>query len=149
VTQESIPKPHRSLSPRTNLLLIIAYAIAVVFGFLILQPRLPLTLGFVGALLGMVAGLMQHFSIMQSPEKFRSAVSLMGVRRALTSTPWGRKYIAWLYFSKATLVLTTFLLIREPLLRVVLSFLAGYWTLMLLRECVSFRAVIALHRSVS
>jgi len=137
------------LSPRTNLLLIVAYAAAVVSAFLSLQPRLPLTLALVGALLGTVAGLMQHFSIMQSPEKFSSAVSLMGVRRAFTSTLWGRKYIAWLYLSKAILAVTAFLLIRGPLLRVVLGYLAGYWTLMLFRECVSFKAVIALHRSVS
>lgn len=146
--QGNIPvaKSHTTLAPRTNLLLLFVWAIGVIFAFLLVQPRLPLTLAFVGGLLGALAGAMQHLSISQDPSRFITASSLMGVRRALTSTAWGRKYIAWLYFCKVVLLLIAFLLIREPLFRVVLGYLAAYFSLMLVRDAVTLRDTFILHR---
>ena len=69
------------------------------------QQRLPFALAIAGAVLGALAGVMQHLSISQDPQRFFEASSMMGVRRALTSAPWGQRYIAWLYFSKVVLVL--------------------------------------------
>jgi hypothetical protein len=69
----------------------------------------------------------------------------MGVRRAFTSTPWGRKYIAWLYFCKVVLLLIAFLMIREPIFRVVLGYLAAYCSLMLVRDAVTLRDTYLLH----
>jgi hypothetical protein len=89
---------------------------------------------------------MQHLSIGQDPSRFVAASSLMGVRRALTSTAWGRKYIAWLYFCKVVLLLIAFLWIREPLFRVVLGYLAAYFSLMLVRDAVTLRDTYVLHR---
>jgi hypothetical protein len=118
----------------------------VVFAFLVIQPRLPITLGLVGGLLGALAGTMQHLSISQDPSRFMAASSLMGVRRALTSTAWGRKYIAWLYFCKAVLLLIAFLLIKESLYRVLLGYLAAYLSLMLVRDAVTLKDTYVLHR---
>jgi hypothetical protein len=118
----------------------------VIFAFLIVEPRLPLTLGLVGGLLGALAGTMQHLSISQDPSRFTAASSLMGVRRALTSTAWGCKYIVWLYFCKVALLLIAFMLIREPLFRVVLGYLAAYFSLMLVRDAVTLRDTYVLHR---
>lgn len=70
----------------------------------------------------------------------------MGVRRALTSTAWGRKYIAWLYFCKVALLLVAYMLIREPLYRVVLGYLAAYFALMLVRDAVTLKDTYVLHR---
>jgi len=141
-----VAKSHATLSPRTNLLLLFIWAMGVVFAFFLLQPRLPVTLGLVGGLLGAVAGTMQHLSISQDPTRFVAASSLMGVRRALTSTAWGRKYIAWLYFCKVVLLLIAFLLIREPLYRIVLGYLAAYFSLMLVRDAVTLKDTFVLHR---
>jgi hypothetical protein len=58
---------------------------------------------------------MQYLSVSHDPNEFVAASSLMGVRRALTSTPWGRKYIASLYFRQG----------RDRLYQVVLGYLAG------------------------
>jgi hypothetical protein len=64
----------------------------------------------------------------------------------LSSTAWGRKYIAWLYFCKVVLLLIAFLLIREPLFRVALGYLAAYFSLMLVRDAVTLRDTFVLHR---
>jgi hypothetical protein len=141
-----VAKSHATLSPRTNLLLLFVWAMVVVCAFVIVQPRLPVTLGLVGGLLGAWAGTMQHLSIRQDPSRFIAASSLMGVRRALTGTAWGRKYIAWLYFCKVVLLLMAFILIKEPLYRVALGYLAAYFSLMLVRDAVTLRDTYALQR---
>jgi hypothetical protein len=139
-------KSHATLSPRTNVLLLFVWVMGVVFAFLIVQPRLPVALGLAGGVLGAVAGTMQHLSISQDPSRFVASSSLMGVRGALTSTAWGRKYIAWLYFCKVVLLLIALLLIREPLYRVVLGYLAAYFSLMLVRDSVTLKDTFVLHR---
>jgi hypothetical protein len=88
----------------------------------------------------------EHFSIHQDPSRFVDASSLMGVRSGLTSTAWGRKYIAWLYFCKVVLLVIAFLLIREPLYRVVLGYLAAYFSLMLVRDAVTLKDKFVLRR---
>jgi hypothetical protein len=138
-------KTHTTLSPRTNLLLISVWAIAIVSAFMIVQPRLPFTLAVAGALCGAVAGIMQHLSIRHDPRAFLASSSLMGVRRALTNTAWGRRYIAWLYFSKFALILITFLLIRKPLPQVLFGYLTAYFSLMLVRDIITLRDTFALH----
>ena len=142
----TVAKSHATLSPRTNVLLLFVWAMGVVFAFFIVQPRLPIALGLAGGLLGAVAGTLQHLSISQDPSRFVAASSLMGVRRTLTSTAWGRKYIAWLYFCKVVLLLIAFLLIREPLYRVVLGYLAASFSLMLVRDAVTLKDTYVLHR---
>ena len=139
------PKTHTTLSPRTNLLLIFIWAIVIVSAFVVVQPRLPFTLAIAGGLCGALAGVMQHLSIRRDPRGFLAASSLMGVRRALTNTAWGKRYIAWLYFSKFALVLITFLLIRKPLPQALFGYLTAYFSLMLVRDIITLRDTFALH----
>jgi hypothetical protein len=127
-----------------NLLLICIWAIVVVSGFWIIQPRLPFALAIAGGLLGALAGVLQHLGISQDPNQFVAASSLMGVRRAFTSTPWGRKYIASLYFSKVALILIAFLLVKRPLYQVALGYLAAYFSLMLVRDIITLKDTFAL-----
>jgi hypothetical protein len=103
-----------------------------------------LALAIAGGLLGALAGLMQHLSIRHDPNRFVAASSLLGVRRPLTSTPWGRKYIAWLYFSKIGLILVAFLLIKRPLYQIVLGYLAAPFSLMLVRDIITIRDTFVL-----
>lgn len=133
------PKTHTSLSPRTNLLLIFVWAAIVVGGFVFVQPRLPLALGIVGGVLGVLAGLMQHLSIKHDPAGFIAASSWMGVRRALSGTSWGRRYIWWLYFSKFVLAVISILLVKSPLSRVVAGYLVAYFSLMFCRDAIKLR----------
>lgn len=143
--QNPAPKTHTTLSPRTNLLLIVVWAIVVVSAFVIVRPRLPFTVAIAGGLCGALAGIMQHLSIRHDPLGFLAASSLMGVRCALTNTAWGRRYIAWLYFSKFALVLVTFLLIRNSLPQVLFGYLTAYFSLMLIRDIITLRDTFALH----
>lgn len=138
-------KIHTTLSPRTNLLLIVIWALVVVSGFVMVQPRLPFMLAITGGLCGALAGVMQHMSIRQDPCGFLAASSLMGVRRALTNTAWGRRYIACLYFSKFALIVIAFVLIRNPLLQVVFGYLVAYFSLMLVRDIITLRDTFVLH----
>jgi len=68
----------------------------------------------------------------------------MGVRRALTNNPWGRKYIAWLYFSKFALVLVAFLLLKGPLERIIFGYLTAYFSLTLVRDAITLKDTFAL-----
>ena len=129
-----------------NLLLIVVWTLVVVSVFLIVQPRLPLTMALAGGVFGAIAGMLQHLSIRQSPDGFIAASSLMGVRRAFTNTPWGRKYIGWLYFCKLSLIVIAFVMIKAPFSRVILGYLAAYFSLMLVRDLVTLRDTFALHR---
>ena len=144
-TAQPSSKTHTSLSPRTNLLLICVWTVVVVSGFVFVQPHLPFALAMAGGFCGALAGVMQHLSIGQDPHGFVAASSLMGVRRALTSTAWGRSYIAWLYFSKFALLLVAFLLLRSPLYRILLGYLIAYFSLMLVRDAVTLNDTFVLH----
>jgi hypothetical protein len=127
------------------LLLIGLWGMVVVSALLTVQPRLPFTLAIAGAVLGALAGIMQHLSISQDPQRFFEASSMMGVRRALTRTPWGRRYIAWLYFSKVVLVLVALLLlVKSTVLRVLMGYVVAYMSLMLVRDVITLKDTFAL-----
>ncbi|HXM32850.1 MAG TPA: hypothetical protein VN921_04290 [Chthoniobacterales bacterium] len=137
-------KAHATLSPRTNILLILAWGTATVIFLLVIQPRLPLALAVAGAVLGGVGGVMQHLSFIQARASFAAASSLMEVRRALKATMWGGHYIYWLYFSKIVLVALAFWLVRSPLLNVIFGYLTGYAALMFVRELITLRDAFSL-----
>jgi len=113
-----------------------AIAAYLVFGF---EPHVPLVVAVVGGLLGVAGGIMQHLSIKEATNGFTSALSMLDVRQAFKSTLWGSRYISLLYFSKFALAVLAFLVIRHPLLEIVLGYLAGYMSLMFLREIVTLR----------
>ena len=139
-----LPKTHATLSPKVNSFLICIWALVVVSGFWIFETRIALILVITGGLLGALAGVLQHRSISQDPQGFVDASSLLGVRRAFTSTPSGRKYIAWLYFSKGALILGAFLLIKKPFYQIVSGYLVAYFSLMLVRDIITLRDTFAL-----
>ena len=139
-------KTHASLSPTINILLILMWASIVALFLFAIEPRVPLALVIVGGACGAVAGLMQHMSFTQAANGFASATSFMDARRALKKTSWGSRYILWLYFCKAALIALSFLLIHRPVLHVVLGYLGAYVTLMFIRELVTLRDTVVLHR---
>jgi hypothetical protein len=139
-------KPHASLSPRMNLLLIVAWAAGAGLFLFVVEPHAPVALGAVGALLGAIAGMMQHLSFKQASPRFATATSLMDVRRTFTGTSWGKRYIYWLYLSKVVLAATAFVLVRHPLLGVLFGYVAAYFSLMFVREVVTFKDTMFLNR---
>ena len=140
----SSSRTHTTLSPRTNLLLICIWALVVICGLVFVQPRLPFPLAIAGGLCGVLVGVMQHLSISHDPHGFVAASSLRGVRRALTNTAWGRRYIAWLYFSKVFLMLVALLLLKGPLYRLLVGYLTAYFSLMLVRDVITLKDTFVL-----
>ena len=139
-------KPHSSLSPTTNVLLIFVWAaVAAVFLF-VADPHAPIIIAVVGAVLGVVGGAMQHLSFMQAGKGFSAASTLLEVRSAFKATTWGTRYIRFLYFSKVVLIILSFVLVRQPLMAVVYGYFAGYFSLMFVREIVTLRDIFFLHR---
>ena len=141
-----MPKPHASLSPRTNILLIFVWAGVAVAFFFVIEPHTPITLGIIGGSLGAIGGFMQHLSLRQASAGFTTASSLLEVRSALKSTTWVSRYIRFLYFTKLLLVIVAFVFIRQPLLGVLFGYLAAYFAMMFVREIVTVRDTFFLHR---
>jgi len=139
-------KTHASLRLSNNILFIILWAVAASVFLFILEANAAITLAIVGGGFGAIAGLMQHMSLAQATDKFATASSLLGVRRAFTGTSWGSRYILWLYICKLALIVIAFGLIRRPLLRVAVGYLGAYTSLMFVRELVTLRDVIAVDR---
>jgi len=135
-------KPHSSLSPTTNILLTFAWAAVAALFLFVIEPHSPIILAVIGA----VGGVMQHLSFKEATKGFSAASSLMEVRRAFKATQWGSRYIRFLYFSKFVLIALSFLHIRQPLLSVIFGYLAGYFTLMFVREIVTLRDTFFLQR---
>jgi len=139
-------KPHSSLSPITNILLIIIWAAMVASLLFVVEPHAPVMLAAVGGVLGAIGGVMQHLSITQATKGFSAASTLLEVRSALKTTTWGARYIRFLYFSKFVLIVLAFVLVGQPSLGVIFDYLAGYFSLMFVREIVTLRDTFLLHR---
>jgi hypothetical protein len=139
-------KSNASLSPTTNILLIIVWGLLAAYLVFVAEPHVPVIFALVGAALGASGGVMQHLSIKEASNGFTNASSLLDVRRAFKTTSWGRRYIWWLYLSKLVLALLAFLAIRHPLLAIILGYGAGYFSLMLSREIVTLRDTFYLKR---
>ena len=100
-------KPHASLSPATNILLIFAWALVVTTCLSFVEPRVPIAIAVVGAALGGVAGFMQHRSFMQATSGFSMAASLLDVRAAFNATTWGARRAAVLSNNSSATAATT------------------------------------------
>jgi hypothetical protein len=137
-------KAHSTLSPKTNIRFILAWGATAVIFLFVVEPHVPVAFVVLGAALGAVGGVMQHLSFTQASASFAAASSLIDVRRALTATTWGTRYIYWLYFTKIVLAALAFWLVRSPLLNVVFAYLAGYAALMFVRELVTLRDTFVL-----
>lgn len=139
-------KPHTSLSVTTNLLLIPVWAAFAALFLFVVEPRAPLSIALAGVVLGVAGGIMQHLSFGQASAAFTAATTLIEVRKALTATTWGRRYIRFLYASNLLLITLAFLLIRQPLLAIIFGYIAGYFSLMFAREIVTLRDTFQLQR---
>lgn len=142
-------KPHASLSPKTNLVLIPLWAVAAAVLALFGVPHPPWWILPVGSVLGVVGGWMQHLSFRQAAPKFSTANSLLSVRAAFASTVWGRRYLIFLYVSKGVLLVASALSTHGSVFGLLLAYLAGYAALMFVREIVTLPDSFRLARIVA
>ena len=89
---------------------------------------------------------MQHLSIRQASANFTTTSSLLEVRSALKATPWGSRYLLFLWSCKLVLAILAFVIIREPVLAILNGYLAAYVSLMFAREVVTLPDTFFLHR---
>lgn len=94
---------HATLKPKTNVILLVLWGALAVLLAASLSP-VPWFLFGLSALLGGAAGLVQARSLRSAGAEFVAANSLMGVRKALSSSPWGKRYIILFWCSQALLL---------------------------------------------
>ena len=136
---------HSSLKPKTNIVLLVVWATLAVVSGAALTPSSMVILG-VGAFLGCVVGLVQYRAMKLAGPTLIEANSLIQVRKALASSPWGKGYL-YLFWSSVVVLLALGLWKFEK--EILLVFLAGYSALALMRELVTLPAVFSLRSLVA
>jgi hypothetical protein len=131
---------HTTLKPRTNFLLLVVWGVLAALFVASLSP-VPWFLFGLSALLGGAAGLVQAHSLRSAGAELVAANSLMGVRKALSSSPWGKRYIILFWCSQALLLVLSVWKFSEGTL---LLFPALYFGFAFVRELVSLPATFEL-----
>lgn len=132
-------KPHTTLRPTTNIILIIVWGVIVVM-LLKVSKQWPIYILVLGSTLGLIGGLMQIQSFKESKQSLREAGSLIDVRKSLKNTKWGKRYLYFLWAGNAFLIAIAFLTTNNPWL----SILVGYFMLMFIREIVTLKPTMEL-----
>src|SRR5580658_10415979 len=84
---------HATLAPKTNIRLIaILLVAAVAIGVLFARPLLWMSFAL-GAVIGAIIGVLQLLAIRKSDKLLLDATSAIAIRRALTTSGWGKAYV--------------------------------------------------------
>jgi len=135
-------KPHATLRPGVNAILVLLWGpLATVF-FLTCGKPYPVLVTGVAALLGLVGGIMQTLSFHQARESFLSASTMLEVRARLKGTPWGARYLRFLWSGHVLLLILSVLFSTNPALVVA----TGYFSLMFVRELITLKLTFELDR---
>ena len=137
-------KPHATLRPATNIVMIIVWGIAALLLTRLCNPR-PILLLDAGSALGVVGGYMQVLSFGEGRDAFLQTNTALEVRARLKATKWGKRYLYFLWSSGFFLVVLAFLLTSNP----ALAFPAAYFTMMFVREIVTLKPTFDLARMSS
>jgi hypothetical protein len=128
------------LKPQFNLALMGAYA--VVIATLIAWSWRSCLPTLVAAIpLGVILGMLQRRAMIANSHQLVSSSTAMDVRRALTASQFGRRYIRVLWISFALLLVTSVATSRATSL---LPYLCGLATMWLVREAITLRDTYAL-----
>jgi hypothetical protein len=131
--------PHATLSPKTNIVLIFVFASLAAFMSLRFEP-FPVLLLPMGLGLGVIGGLLQLKSFREGKEGFKSAKTMLEVRRVLKSTKSGKRYIYFLWASNLMLVVVGIATSSNPGVHI----FVGYFALMSAREIVTLKSTFEL-----
>jgi hypothetical protein len=133
-------KVHSTLKPTTNIVIILLWGIIAGFAAYNSRPYSYIVV-FVGLILGVFGGIMQSFALSESREAFLNTSSLLDVRRKLKNTKWGKRYIPFLWIGNLAMVAIVVLTGKGNL---VIEIMAGYFSLMFVREIITLRATFKL-----
>ncbi|RPI80030.1 MAG: hypothetical protein EHM45_00425 [Desulfobacteraceae bacterium] len=134
-------KTHFTLRPSTNIVLIMLWGTIAVALFFLCNPH-PILIAGVGALLGLVGGIMQTLSFRQARDSFLDTKTMLEVRAKLKSTMWGKRYLHYLWASNIFLVILSFSFSSNP----ALAILTGFFSLMFIREIITLKQTFESNR---
>ena len=132
-------KTHTSLSPTTNMILIVVWGLVAGVLSYFLDSHVAVTMALAGCVLGAAGGIMQHLGLKEATGRLLDASSLLEIRGALMGTKWGKRFIYWIYFTKVVLAILAFAMIRSFSIQAIFSYAVGYMCFMFVREIVTLR----------
>lgn len=131
------------MKPMFNLALVMIWGIAAMVGFFAVSPH-PLLFILVGAMLGLVGGIMQAQSFKEGKENFLNAETMLEVRSQLKATKWGKRYLYWLWGGNILLLVFVIIFSADP----IIAFLVGYFSMMFFREIITLKSTFELNKLV-
>ena len=129
---------HKSLSVRTNRLLIVLWAAGVLAFALFTRGTIALPV-VIGAACGVVAGLLQRTALRSNASAFAETATALDVRHILTSSRSGKTAISvgWI----CALVLLVIAILFRQNSQIAASWFAGYLAFMLFRDAIAYSAL--------
>lgn len=131
-------KTHSTLQPKTNIVLILAWAALAIFSSTRLN-QFPVAFISACAVFGVLGGVMQVKSLNEGRENFLNAQSMLEVRAQLKKTKWGKRYLYFLW-SVSIVILLCAIFTGNPLW----AWLSGYFTMMCVRDVVTLKSTFEL-----
>ncbi len=133
-------KIHSTLKTSTNVVMIFLWgALAGTFAYLSAPHSLFIIT--IGAILGAIGGTMQYYAFSELKERLLDASSMLEVRKKLKETKWGKIYIPFLWVGNLLLVAVVIVMHRGNM---PLEIMAGYFSLMFIREIITLKPTIEL-----
>jgi len=129
---------HKSLTRRTNQVLISCWAIAVAGLNFATSAGVAAACG-TGAIVGVAAGISQSSALRADPQGFARAVTALDVRRVLMASPQGKLSVRLVWING--LVLLVHLLVTHQVTPLLASWFAGYFAFMLVRDTIAYGAL--------
>ena len=133
---------HFTLTPRFNRLLLLGYCAVLVVVIALIRTRFLPTFG-AAILLGASLGYIQSLAIRGAQGSLIASATAMDVRRALTSTVSGRRYIQLLWVSFVVISVLALTTSGRSFPACLLGGLAGLW---LVRDVVTYRDMAMLSK---
>ena len=137
----TVNKTHTTLRLGTNLALVAVWAFSTVVLASLSDPP-PVAEIAAGGFLGAVGGCLQWLSFNEGKAGFLQATTALEVRRRLKETKWGKRYIYFLWMAAGGLAALSLAVSESPQF----AFPAAYFGMMLVREMVTLKPTLALHR---
>ena len=128
---------HKSLTAKTNRVLIACWALGVISLAILTAGALPLCA--VGAAAGVGAGVLQARTLRSEASTFARTVTAMDVRRVLAGSGNGKMAIAIGWLCGVILLILAFVGGAGPV--AIARWLAGYLAFMLMRDVVAYPAL--------
>ncbi len=133
---------HFTLTPRFNLLLLLAYGVVLVAVTALVGAKFLATLG-TSILLGASLGYLQRKAMQATSQELTSATTAMSVRRALLTVGSGRRYVQLLWASFVAIFVVALITTGRTFPTCWIGGLAGLW---LVRDAVTYPGIVKLSR---